>query len=68
MTCESFELQLAEAFATETIKQGDIGTCDSCESYMLKKHSHTYYGSMGKQYSLCPEYQKQTGAKDVNNL
>ena len=55
MTCESFELELAEAFATETIKQGDIRTCDSCESYMLKKHSHTYNGSMGTQYSLCPE-------------
>lgn len=37
------------------LKQGDIETCESCEKYVLSHHMHSYTGSMGKEYSLCPE-------------
>ena len=48
------EFILSEALAV--LKEGDIETCDSCEKYVLRQHMHSYDdGSMGKQYSLCPE-------------
>ena len=50
-----FKNMLAEAFASEAIKQDDFETCDSCEKLMLTEHAHTHYGSMGKEYTLCPE-------------
>ena len=52
----TFKQQLvAEAFASGAVKPDDITTCDSCEYLMLVEHSHTHYGSMRKEYTLCPE-------------
>lgn len=47
------EFILSEALAV--LEEGDIETCDSCEKYVLRQHMHSYDGSMGKQYSVCPE-------------
>ena len=44
---------LSEALAV--LKEGAIETCASCEKYVLTHHMHSYTGSMGKTYSLCPE-------------
>ena len=46
---------VAEAFARSNMKACDITTCDSCENLVFCEHSHTHYGSMGKEYTLCPE-------------
>ena len=36
-------------------KPGEISTCDSCEHHVLSEHLHTYYGSMGREASVCPD-------------
>ena len=52
---DEFKNMLAEAFASSSIEECDITTCDSCENLVLTEHSHKHHGSMGKECTLCPE-------------
>jgi len=36
-------------------KPGEIGRCDDCDTHVLHEHLHTYYGSMGKEWPVCPD-------------
>ena len=51
---DPISIALARAFV-ESVKPGDITTCDDCDSYVLTSHTHVHVGLDGQSHVRCPD-------------